>query len=241
MRQLHVALLSTAAVVAAFSVQSALAADLAVRAPDMMIATPATSWRGLYFGGATGIGLFASEFTDFGEVTTPKTITNKGTTFNVGGTVGYNLQVRSAVFGLEADGSWTNYNQTTVGHPGFAIQAKTNWYSTVRIRAGWAADNILFYVTGGPAFVDFNNTAQFSFAPHMCGQNGGAWSCPSGTSTGLAVGAGIEAMLARNLSAKVEYLYLSLPSVTTTDVVSGAGYSWNNSAHILRFGANYHL
>ena len=241
MRQLHIALLSTAAVVATFSVQSALAADLAVRAPDMMIATPATSWSGLYFGGAAGVSLFASEFTDFGEVTTPKTITNKETTFNVGGTVGYNLQVRSAVFGLEADGSWTNYNQTTVGHPGFAIQAKTNWYSTVRIRAGWAADNILFYVTGGAAFVDYKNTAQFAFAPQMCGQNGGAWSCPSGTSTGLAVGAGIEAMLARNLSAKVEYLYLNLPSVTTTDVVSGAGYSWNNSAHILRFGANYHL
>jgi len=127
MRQLHIALLSTAAVVAAFSVQSALAADLTVRAPDMMIATPATSWRGLYFGGAVGIGLFASEFTDFGEVTTPKTITNKGTTVNVGGTVGYNLQVRSAVFGLEADGSWTNYKQTTVGRPLTAIQSKTSW------------------------------------------------------------------------------------------------------------------
>ena len=209
--------------------------------PGMMNAAPATSWSGLYFGGVAGMGLYASEFTDFGEVVTPKTITNKGTTFNVGGTAGYNWQLRSAVFGLEADGSWTNYNQTTVGHPDFAIQAKTNWFSTVRIRAGLAADNILFYVTGGAAFADYKNTAQFAFAPSMCGQNGGAWSCPSGTSTGLAVGAGIEAMVAQHWSVKVEYLYLNLPSVTTTDVVSGAGYSWNNSAHILRFGVNYHL
>jgi outer membrane immunogenic protein len=218
-----------------------LAADLPLKAPAMTNAAPATSWAGLYFGGAAGMGLFASEFTDFGEVTTPKTITNKGTTFNVGGTAGYNWQWRSAVFGLEADGSWTDYNQTTVGHPNFAIQAKTNWFSTARVRAGLGADNILFSVTGGAAFADYKNTAQSAFAPHMCGQNGGSWSCPSGTSTGLAVGAGIEAMLAQNWSVKVEYLYLNLPSVTTTDVVSGAGYSWNNSAHILRFGANYHL
>jgi outer membrane immunogenic protein len=218
-----------------------IAADWPLKAPDMMNATTTTSWTGLYFGGVAGMGLFASEFTDFGEVTTPKTITNKGTTFNVGGTAGYNWQLRSVVFGAEADGSWTNFNETTVGHPGFSIQAKTSWYSTVRIRAGWAADNLLFYVTGGAAFADYKNTAQFAFAPQMCGQNGGAWSCPSGTSTGLAVGAGIEAMLAQNWSAKVEYLYLNLPSVTTTDVVSGAGSSWNNSAHILRFGANYHL
>ena len=215
-----------------------LAADLSLKAPD---AAPATSWSGLYFGGVAGMGLPASEFTDFGEVVTPKTITNKALTFNVGGTVGYNWQVRSAVFGVEADGSWTNYNETTVGHPLTSVQAKTSWYSTVRIRGGWAADNILVYVTGGPAFADYKNTADFTFAPQMCGQNGGGWSCPSGISTGLAVGAGIEAMLTQNWSAKVEYLYLNLPSVTTTDVVSGAGSSWNNSAHILRFGAIYHL
>jgi outer membrane immunogenic protein len=218
-----------------------LAADLSLEPPGMMTAAPATSWSGLYFGGVAGMGLFASEFTDFNELITPKTITNKGTTFNVGGTAGYNWQLRSAVFGVEADGSWTNYNQTTVGKPLTTIQAKTSWYSTVRIRAGWAADNLLFYVTGGAAFAHYKNTADFTFAPMMCGQNGGGWSCPSGTSTGLAVGAGIEWMLAQNWSAKVEYLYLNLPSVTTTDVVSGAGASWNNSAQILRVGVNYHL
>jgi outer membrane immunogenic protein len=236
MKKLFLATAAVAALIAG-SASTGLAADLPLKAPDTMNAT----WHGLYFGGVAGMGLFASEFTDFGEVTTPKTITNKGMPFNVGGTAGYNWQLYSAVFGLEADGSWTNYKETTVGHPFTAIQAKTSWYSTVRIRAGWAADNILFYVTGGPAFVDYQNTAQFSFAPHMCGQNGGAWSCPSGTSTGLAVGAGIEAKFAQNWSTKVEYLYLNLPSVTTVDLVSGAGYSWNNSAHILRFGVNYHL
>lgn len=235
-------LATTAAV--AFSAGSAstgLSADLPLKVPDIVNATPVTNWTGLYFGGSVGMGLFASEFTDFGEVTTPKTITNKGTTFNVGGTAGYNWQLRSAVFGVEADGSWTNYNETTVGHPGFSIQAQTSWFSTARIRAGWAADNILFYVTGGAAFANFKDTAQFVSAPHMCGQNGGSWSCPSGTSTGLAVGGGIEVMLAQNWSAKLEYLYLNLPSVTTTDVVSGAGYSWNNSAQIFRIGANYHF
>src|SRR5215468_10187310 len=137
--------LATTAVVA-LTATSAGAADLQLANP-----VPAATWRGFYVGATVGTGLFASEFTDFGEVTTPKTITNKGTTFNVGGTVGYNWQVRSAVFGLEADGSWVNFDQTTVGAPGFSSQAKTNWFSTARIRAGWAADNVLFYVTGGVA------------------------------------------------------------------------------------------
>jgi outer membrane immunogenic protein len=239
--------LATTAVVAltAGSASTGLAADLPLKTPDMMNATPTTSWGGLYFGGTAGMGLFASEFTDFNEFTTPKTITNKGTPFNVGGTAGYNWQLSSAVLGFETDGSWTNYNETTAGHPNFAIQAQTNWFSTARIRAGWAADNILVYVTGGAAFADYKNTAQSAFAPHRCGQsgdqNGAEWSCPSGTSTGLAVGGGIEVRLAQNWSAKVEYLYLNLPSVTTTDLVTGAGYSWNNSAHIFRFGVNYHL
>src|SRR5262249_50394875 len=87
-----------------------LAADLPQKAPDMLSPTPAARWSGFYFGGTIGMGLFASEFTDFGEVITPKTITNKATPFNAGGTVGYNWQLRSAVIGLEADGSWTNYS-----------------------------------------------------------------------------------------------------------------------------------
>jgi outer membrane immunogenic protein len=232
--------LATTAVVA-LTAGSAGAADMEVKAP-MIYAPPVTNWRGLYFGGVAGVGLFASEFTDFGEFTTPKTVTNKGTTFNAGGTAGYNWQFRSAVFGLEADGSWTDFNQTTVGRANFPIQSKTSWYSTVRVRAGWAADNILFYVTGGVAFADFKDTAQSALVPNMmCGRNGGSWSCPSGTSTGLAAGGGIEAMLAQNWSAKVEYLYLNLPSVTTIDVFNKSGDSWNNSAHILRFGVNYHL
>jgi len=218
-----------------------LAADLPQRAPDFLSPTPAARWGGFYFGGTAGAGLFASEFTDFGEVITPKTITNKATTFNVGGTAGYNWQIRSAVIGVEADGSWSNYDKTTVGAPLTTIQAKTSWFSTVRLRAGWTADNALFYITGGVAFADYKNSAQFNAAPNMCGQSGGSWSCPSGTSTGMAVGAGVELMVAQNWSAKVEYLFLNMPSVTTTDIVSGAGYSWNNSAHIVRFGANYHF
>ena len=104
-------------------------------------------------------------------------------------------------------------------------------------------DNLLIYATGGPALVKVKDEAQYlpSVGAFQCGDPGGFWSCSTATVTGLAVGAGLEAMVAQHWSVKLEYLFLDMPTINTTDVVSSAQYHWNESAHVVRLGANYHF
>jgi outer membrane immunogenic protein len=149
---------------------------------------------------------------------------------------------------MEADWSWTGFSKTSPGYsPGTSdestIQSKSDWFSTVRGRVGWATGNMLLYVTGGVAFVNYSDAAQYpTYTPDLyhCGGSGGYWSCPSGTATGYAVGGGVEAMLLQNVSFKVEYLHLQVPTVNTTDI-HDFPFSWNYHADILRLGANWHF
>ena len=218
---------------------AANAADLPVKSHGVVVAPAAASWSGLYFGGVAGIGNHTTELGDPDENWAYGSPTTKGTAVNLGGTVGYNWQYRSFVYGLEGDLSWTNYKKDTFGYDSTSvIHSQWDWFSTARARAGIVFDNTLFYLTGGAAFVKTNHTAQYNYSPYMCGESGGYWSCSSSTRTGLAVGGGVEAMLWSHWSAKAEYLYISLPSVTTNDMDYIA--NWNDSAHIVRFGLNYH-
>ena len=79
-----------------------------------------------------------------------------------GGTVGYNYQTGSFVFGVEADfggagltGNWNNgIAAGTVGN--FWAKNDANFYADVTGRLGYAAGPALFYVKGGWAYLDTN-------------------------------------------------------------------------------------
>jgi outer membrane immunogenic protein len=219
------------------------AADLPRKAPHAPVAAAAATWTGFYVGGVAGMGMHTSDLGDPDESWTYNGATMKDTAVNIGGTVGYNWQYRSVVFGVEGDWSWTNFSKDGVSYdPGYAtINSKWNWFATARARIGWAVDNLLLYGTGGAAFVKTKHEAQWNYSPYMCGENGGYSSCTSSTQTGLAIGAGAEVMLAAHLSAKLEYLYISLPSVNSTNSYYYGGASWNDSAQIVRAGLNYHF
>jgi outer membrane immunogenic protein len=241
-----------AALVAVFGT-SAWAADMEVKAPPTPAApiAPAFSWAGFYLGGTLGADLQSSTFNDPGKdisIYTP-TFKNRDVTFEAGVTAGYNWQFQSIVLGVEGDWNWANFSKTGIGWTGTApeqstIQSKSDWFSTARGRIGWANDRMLVYFTGGAAFVNYSDAAQYTgYTPniYVCGGSGGYWSCPSGTLTGYAVGGGLEAMLLQNISFKVEYLHLQMPSVGTFDPVNGFHFSWNYNADIIRLGANYHF
>jgi outer membrane immunogenic protein len=64
-----------------------------------------------------------------------------------GGQGGYNLQFGPLVVGAEADLQFSNANDT------FANYKFSNpWFGTVRGRAGYAMNNILYYATLGLAY-----------------------------------------------------------------------------------------
>lgn len=135
----------------------------------------------------------------------------------VGGVqAGYNWQSGSFVFGLEGD------IQATAAEETFAPWKFSNpWFGTVRGRAGYTFNNIMFFGTGGLAFGELRATTFGVTESH--------------TNAGWTLGAGAEMGIDRNWSAKIEYLYVDLAN--SNFVVTGAsnGYRFG----LIRAGINY--
>jgi outer membrane immunogenic protein len=168
------------------------------------------SWAGPYLGGNIGW--------DWGSVDNNPT---KPSGFVGGVQAGYNFQQNGSpwVFGIEGDFQGTGASDT------FAPWKFSNpWFGTVRGRAGYAFNNVLFYGTAGLAFGE------------LSGQTFGSLT-ESHTNAGWTVGLGAEVGFAPNWSAKVEYLYVDLND--NNFVITGAQ---NGSRFgVLRAGVNYHF
>jgi outer membrane immunogenic protein len=200
--------LVAAASVAAIWTSSVEAADLGYGQP-YTVNQPLNmySWAGPYLGGNLGWNWGAVD----NNPTQPSGLEG-------GVQAGYNWQNGPWVFGLEGDIQATGASDT------FAPWKFSNpWFGTVRGRVGYALNNILFYGTGGLAFGE------------LSGQTFGL--SESHTNAGWTIGAGAEVGLARNWSAKVEYLFVDLND--SNFVITGVqnGYHFG----MLRAGVNYHF
>jgi len=202
--------------------QTALAADLPQRpvAAPLLSPTPVYNWTGIYFGINGGGG--------WGRQEALNIITNRFANDSIslsggvlGGTVGAQIQSGHVVLGFEADLDWASlkgsatFAPTIDGIPTAALinaTTKIDWEATARARVGYANDNWLFYATGGLAILG----AKTSFTPALAQPcaNFVILNC-SGTNkqVGAALGAGVEYGFTPNLSAKLEYLYLTAVSL----------------------------
>jgi outer membrane immunogenic protein len=190
-----------------------------------------------------------------------------------GGQIGWNWQVYPAlVLGVEADWQWTSQkgDATTyaeIARSGIKQVANTlddsqniPWLGTARARIGWAHNSWLWYATGGVAWSKIQSTLAIgtdpgtAAAPNIPG--GQATASYSTTKTGWTVGGGVETRLSwfglgNNWSAKLEYLYVDLGSVTSSlvapynstpgcpacsDFLQGSS---SYKEHIVRIGLNY--
>jgi outer membrane immunogenic protein len=132
--------------------------------------------------------------------------------------LGYNWQNGAFVFGAETDMQVSGADDT------FAPWKFSNpWFGTLRGRAGYTANNILFYGTLGLAYGGIR------------GETGGL--AESKTHVGWAAGGGVEVGLNPAWSARAEYLYIDLNdrSYSITGVKNGL------ESNLLRFGVNYHF
>jgi outer membrane immunogenic protein len=131
---------------------------------------------------------------------------------------GFNWQYQQLVLGGETDLQLSDATGTFANY-----QFANPWFGTVRGRAGFAMNNILFYGTLGLAYgrgrVNIGSVSETNM--HF------------GWTTGL----GLEVGLSQNWSAKVEYLYIDLGSESygLTGTTNGL------TSNMLRFGANYHF
>jgi outer membrane immunogenic protein len=196
----------TAAITTASGV--AMAADMPARGP-VPYSAPASyyNWGGLYAGINAGYG--------WGHVTN-SSIDPSGV-FG-GGQAGYNWQTGQFVLGAETD------IQASAADDTFAPWKFSNpWFGTLRGRAGYALNNILFYGTGGLAYGG------------LTGQKNGL--DENKTLVGWTAGLGMEVGFNQKWSAKAEYLYMDLGDRLYT--VTGANNGLTNN--LLRFGINYHF
>ena len=202
------------------AVTNASAADLPramppVKAPAYVPAV--YSWNGFYLGINGGGGFGHSDWSGIGD-----THVSGGL---VGVTAGYNWQSGQWVFGLEGDIDWSNIKGsfTNVACP-TGCETKNTWLGTARGRIGYAFDRVLPYITGGAAFGDIKAT------------QAGVGSV-SDTNVGWTVGAGIEAAVAANWTAKIEYLYVDLGDVSCTTCIPTSNVDFRS--HVVRAGLNF--
>ncbi|MCK1653792.1 porin family protein [Bradyrhizobium sp. 149] len=161
----------------------------------------------------------------------------------VGGTAGYNWQTGNVVFGLEADAAWADVSASAgaVGViPGLGLvtvtaSSKTDALGTVRGRIGYAVNNVMFYGTGGYAWID-NKLSSTATAGAI-----GVSISDSKFHSGWTVGAGVEAFFAPQWSVKGEYLYRSLGSETYFGNVGIPTASGSLNFHTVQVGVNYHF
>jgi outer membrane immunogenic protein len=258
---------------AALLAAPAMAADMRVKAQPPVVAP--YSWSGFYIGGTAGAawghfntssttifdpdGYFFVEDIPVVDAAGRQRIKSSG--FTGGVEAGFNWQLGSLVFGLEADiqsfklgGS---VNSGLVPYPSvlsFTLNANasTNWLATGRGRIGIASNNWLFFATGGVAFTELH--ANFLFTDTFPVLK---VSPPVSTAKiGGVIGGGVEVGLSQGWTVKAEYLFVSFGKAK---VVGDASCTFSGgipcdtaqrnvfthtadlSANVVRVGLNYRL
>ncbi len=234
-------LLLASALFAALS-SSAFAADLPTTKgpPVYMPPPPVWTWTGFYGGIVGGGGWGRARQWDAGGFNSGGYNLGGGI---IGGTLGYNWQVNNFVLGLEGDGSgaWIRGSTpgTIVGCGGLTARCSSDLEAlgTVRGRVGVMFDRFLPYITGGAAIGSLHGSE--GDVPL-----GGAFGSGSSTVVGWTVGAGVEAKITPEWSAKIEYLHVDLGDhAIFNDTIAGAPVPQNirYTSEIVRAGLNYHF
>jgi outer membrane immunogenic protein len=191
---------------------SALAADVS---PVFKAPPPGAvpyAWTGLYGGVNAGYSWGRAPYTktESGAAVTSNTLEPES--FIGGGQFGYNFQSGSIVYGIEADIAWRGGSdaRTLLAPSGLAttFRDEQNWSGTLRPRVGVAADNWLFYGTGGLAF----GSVKHGYTETLAGASRTV--TDSSTQTGWTAGGGIEYATSNRWSLGLEYLYQDLGKTT---------------------------
>ena len=149
-------------------------------------------------------------------------------------------------FGNTDGGRFFPYNQFAI-----SVYDHANWLFTLRPRIGVAANNWLFYATGGLAVATLNGQYQFTDYNARDQALGAVQnSTVDVTRTGYAVGGGIEAGVTDRISLKAEYLFVDFGRVYGIEqssdfssfkppAIQTFSQSMDLKTSLLRVGLNY--
>jgi outer membrane immunogenic protein len=221
----------------------AIAADMPVKARPIPIEV--YTWKGCYIGaqGGANWGRSRHDGSPPGPTELTPNFNLRGGEFGVEYGCNYQLSP-NWVFGTESDFSFSSKRGSSFdtgpgGNPTFLSTTNEKWFSTTRVRFGYAWDRTLLYVTGGLA------TASVEAGLNVPGL--GSFG-ETKTLWGGTVGAGIEQALGGGWSVKAEYLYMAFQNKAYTfgdnAILGPFGLNaWrtglNLSDHVVRIGVNY--
>ena len=226
----------------------AIAADLPTYQQPVAAAQAAPyDWTGFYAGIHAGAAFADSNtgtdldgYNSLGEVVPLSSETD----FIGGAQAGYNWQINSFVFGIEADISYLGYDASDSSAffgGDTTYRAQTDWFATIRGRGGFAFNNVLIYATGGVAFSDL----EYSVSDTVLAPPGiNAISASTSEDVGWTIGGGVEYAPNQRWTLKGEYLYAEFDGGTATGVAAVGGGTFNflfgdTQFNIVRIGANY--
>ena len=240
-------LLATVAIAVLGFCNSALAADMPLKAPPPPPPPPPPfSWTGFYIGGNLGAAWGERHVTDRrlnGDVFDFSR--SSDAVFIGGGQIGYNWQMNNFVLGIEwdFDGAGSNNrvgNGILIGNQTFALSGGGDrWMSTLAARLGFANDHWLFYAKLGVGEVGVSN---FIVTNTTTGVSVG--SNTSRSRTGGMFGLGLEYAFTNNWTMKAEYDWIGLSSRSFTVPVGapflvGDVFTTHNNVQTFKVGFNY--
>jgi outer membrane immunogenic protein len=214
---------------------SALAADLEPPPPVEDLRPSTYDWTGPHIGGFVGVTAIEGDY-----VPDPlcgcggSDAEMSGIGYHAGVLAGWDFQWDNLVFGIEGDWAWGG-EVADNNDPAEMTDLSFNDIATLRLRAGWADDRTLFYLTGGAAFVN----SEFGGLVGSISEN----QSDKKWITGWTVGGGIEHAFTDNIIARLEYLYVDLPDTEYTLINSiGEGGDVDmefDHMHMVRAAVNY--
>ena len=222
------------------------AADLPVQVPVRPAPVPVLfSWTGFYLGANLGGGWAQRNITDaFNGLTFSRT---SDAAFIGGGQGGFNYQINSFVMGVEGDFDFAARNNRSnlgVVIPALGtIQVSSNsilLLATVAARFGLAFDHLLLYGKAGGGWIGNNNYTITNLTTGAA-----VTDTNSRSNSGLLAGVGIEYVFGNNVTAKLEYDYLSLSNHTFVVPVRSAFLAGDTftdhsrNIQMIKVGLNY--
>jgi outer membrane immunogenic protein len=181
---------------------------LAAHAADKVAEAPPTgfTWQGPYIGAHAGFG-WGTEHDDQSRFF--PTGPGPGDRYNLDGFIGgvhagYNWQLGSLVYGLEADLDASNIKGgTNFDYGGYSgrLSFRNDIQGSARLRVGYALDRTLIYGTGGVAFAHGELTER--------PDGGGGIYRDDRTHVGWTIGSGVEYAFTDNWIGRLEGRYTS--------------------------------
>jgi outer membrane immunogenic protein len=187
-------------------------------------APPSFTWTGFYAGAILGIG-----FGGFSEPGAAYFGTSPSGGL-LGLTAGYNYQSGNLLVGAEGDFAWSHIADQATTRFGVSSTGVVQNIDTVRARVGYATERLLAYGTGGYAGANIRGVLNNAPASAVADQTFYA--------NGFTLGVGVEYAITPHITAKAEYLYISLGSNSYFNSTPNTT-SVETNLNLLRAGVNY--